>query len=111
MKERQTCVDCRELSPETETNYTLISARFRWRLTRTKDADGKLHVEWRCPSCWLVYKAKRDARGAPPQSTRTVPTVPPPRSGTQLAAPAATNDDDPTLRDDQPAPPPSPRGS
>ncbi len=90
MSDRQTCVDCHELSPETETNYTLIGSRFGWRLTRTKDASGTALVEWRCPSCWRIYKA---ARGETlPGSVRFGD----PPSGTRRAVPPAP-DDDPTL--------------
>jgi hypothetical protein len=59
MRDRQTCVGCGKKSPETETNYTLISAQFGWRLTRYKNADGSLVVEWRCPTCWREYKRNR----------------------------------------------------
>jgi len=57
MHQRQDCVDCRKLSPETETNYTLISARHGWRLRREQLPDGTLVVEWRCPACWREFKA------------------------------------------------------
>ena len=53
------CVDCDVSSPETDTNYTLISARFGWRLTRRFDATGQLVLEWRCPTCWARYKENR----------------------------------------------------
>jgi hypothetical protein len=96
MTERQTCVDCRDLSPETDTNYTLISSRFGWRLTRTTDAAGKLVVEWRCAACWQLYKA---ARGEPvPDSTRFGPSVTQRApSETRSAGPPATLDDNPAL--------------
>jgi hypothetical protein len=55
--ERQTCKDCQKQSPETETDYTLISAQYGWRLTRSKGRDGSLLLEWRCPSCWAKHKA------------------------------------------------------
>jgi hypothetical protein len=58
----QTCVACGKQAPETETNYTLISAQFGWRLTRYKRDDGTLVLEWRCPSCWREFK--RSAPGA-----------------------------------------------
>ena len=50
------CIDCRIESPEVETNYTLISARHGWRLARTADAEGKLVMSWRCPTCWARFK-------------------------------------------------------
>jgi len=59
VRDRQTCVGCGKKSPETETNYTLISAQFGWRLTRYRGADGSLVIEWRCPSCWREYKRAR----------------------------------------------------
>jgi len=77
--DRQTCVDCHKQSPETETDYTLISAQFGWRLTRGKAADGSLVIEWRCPSCWREYKR---ARGAPASAESGASLSPqPPSSG------------------------------
>jgi hypothetical protein len=79
-------VTCGKSAPETETNYTLISAKFGWRLTRYKRTDGTLVLEWRCPNCWREFKRSRGgAEGnstgtgrrssAPPPSD--VPPVPP----------------------------------
>jgi hypothetical protein len=53
---RHHCVDCGVVSPETETNYTLISARYGWRLTRQVDVAGRSQMEWRCPRCWEVFR-------------------------------------------------------
>jgi hypothetical protein len=53
------CVDCGKAPPITETNYTLISARHGWRLTRGADRDGQRVMEWRCPNCWLAYRKKQ----------------------------------------------------
>jgi hypothetical protein len=84
MRDRQTCVGCGKKSPETETNYTLISAQFGWRLTRYKSPDGSLVVEWRCPTCWREYKKSRapsspDAiSGRESQIPPSVPPVPRP---------------------------------
>jgi hypothetical protein len=58
---RQHCVDCGVLSPETETNYTLISARYGWRLTRKVDATGRSQMEWRCPRCWEAFRRAQTA--------------------------------------------------
>ncbi len=55
----QTCVGCAKSAPETDTNYTLISAQFGWRLTRVKRPDGTVTLEWRCPNCWRDYKKTR----------------------------------------------------
>jgi len=97
MRDRQICIGCGKKSPETETNYTLISSRFGWRLTRTNDATGKLVVAWRCASCWRLYKIARGETA--PESTRVGPNVLHPASETRRAVPAATQDDDPTLRE------------
>jgi hypothetical protein len=53
------CVGCGASSPQTETNYTLISSRHGWRLSLRTTPDGKRHSEWRCPSCWSAFRAKR----------------------------------------------------
>ncbi|RYG63990.1 hypothetical protein EON77_20260, partial [bacterium] len=74
MRDREVCVDCRRLSPETETNYTLISAQFGWRLSRTRLPDGTIDVAWRCPSCWTTHKARRRAiEAARPTPSLSVP--------------------------------------
>ena len=53
---RHHCVGCGVVSPETETNYTLISARYGWRLTRKVDVSGRNQLEWRCPRCWEIFR-------------------------------------------------------
>jgi len=68
----QICVGCGKKAPETETNYTLISAQFGWRLTRNKRGDGSLVLEWRCPNCW------RDFKRAKPGAAAASPSAPPP---------------------------------
>jgi hypothetical protein len=78
MRDRQTCVGCGKKSPETETNYTLISAQFGWRLTRYKDDAGNLIVEWRCPTCWREYKRAKAPSIPDVQATR--PSQPPHRA-------------------------------
>jgi hypothetical protein len=99
VRDRQTCVGCGKKSPETETNYTLISAQFGWRLTRFKSPEGNLVVEWRCPTCWREYKRTRpvppgsEPLGRPPSASATGqpssrPSAPPPRpSGPQPLPP------------------------
>ncbi len=56
--ERAICRDCGERAPPTNTNYTLISTNFGWRLTRRDLPDGTKVPEWRCPACWRKYKAQ-----------------------------------------------------
>ncbi|MDB4993374.1 MAG: hypothetical protein JWM74_806 [Myxococcaceae bacterium] len=90
-RSRHECVDCKSLAPPTNTNYTLISASFGWRLTRGVAADGLATMEWRCPSCWEAHK--RAARGSLSGETPTAPHAakPPsevPASGTRRAVDA-----------------------
>jgi hypothetical protein len=94
MNERQTCVDCRARSPETETNYTLIGSKHGWRLTKRRDKHGTVLIEWRCPKCWRAYKA---VNGVPSSSSGEIPAVEAP-SGTRSVAPPS-EDDAPTLVD------------
>jgi hypothetical protein len=91
VRDRQTCVGCGKKSPETETNYTLISAQFGWRLTRYKSADGALIVEWRCPTCWRDFKRARNSGtdeatpsrpSQPPMASQPPPRPSPPRPPT-----------------------------
>jgi hypothetical protein len=77
VRDRQTCVGCGKKSPETETNYTLISAQFGWRLTRYQGPDGSLVVEWRCPSCWRDFKRARTAATSPGSGPGGSPSPPP----------------------------------
>jgi hypothetical protein len=98
MRDRQTCIDCGKQSPETETNYTLISAQFGWRLTRRKTESGDFVVEWRCPDCWRKHKQKQledvPSSGSPERMTPRTPAPrssrpPPPSSARPSKAPAA----------------------
>jgi hypothetical protein len=60
VEHRPTCKDCGAVSPQTETNYSLISQRHRWRLVLFSDESGRRVAEWRCPSCWSLHRdAKR----------------------------------------------------
>jgi len=60
---QQTCVDCKAQSPKTNTNFTLISARFGWRLRRERLPDNRVVIEWRCPGCWQKFKSARASGG------------------------------------------------
>jgi len=92
MRDRQTCVGCGKKSPETETNYTLISAQFGWRLTRYKSADGTLVVEWRCPSCWREYKRARNGPAdGPPGRPASQPPPPLRTTSSNPRAPVASD--------------------
>jgi hypothetical protein len=54
----QVCIGCGARSPEAETNYTLISSRFGWRLHRYKNESGGYVLEWYCPKCWSRRKGE-----------------------------------------------------
>lgn len=71
------CVDCRAKSPVVETEYTLISSRFGWRLTRRTERDGALTLEWRCPACWQRRKAERQLAMTPSEGNATFGYEPP----------------------------------
>lgn len=77
MADAQTCVACGKQAPETETNYTLISAQFGWRLTRYKRDDGTLVLEWRCPNCWREFKRARTPAAPPPGGGAGHSSIPP----------------------------------
>jgi hypothetical protein len=62
----ETCVGCQKQSPVTETDYTLISTNFGWRLTRKVSTEGTLVLEWRCPACWSEYKRSRPEAATEP---------------------------------------------
>jgi hypothetical protein len=94
MRERQTCADCQALSPVTETNYTLIGSKYGWRLTKRRDGNGRLAMEWRCPKCWRVFKAA-GGESIPSSKSGEMAAVEVP-SGTHSVAPPA-EDDSPTL--------------
>ena len=64
------CIDCRGQAPRVETDYTLISSRFGWRLSRRVDTNGNLFVEWRCPKCWARHKQEQTIATPPPSQRR-----------------------------------------
>jgi hypothetical protein len=61
---RNQCVVCGTRSPPTDTNYTLISARFGWRLARGIDGEGNRVMQWHCPTCWAKVKAAGEQTGS-----------------------------------------------
>src|SRR5258708_30871392 len=86
--DRETCADCGKEAPQTETNYTLISAQFGWRLTRSTDASGGVLVEWRGPGCWGGVKKRRP--GALTSNGVAAPAPPPPPPGPSSAPPPSS---------------------
>ena len=69
MSQRPTCIECGASAPDTNTNYTLISTSFGWRLTRRVLPDGAVNVEWRCTTCWRKQKARPAASVVAPASS------------------------------------------
>jgi hypothetical protein len=96
-------VTCGKRAPETETNYTLISAQFGWRLTRFKGPDGSIVLEWRCPTCWREFKRMRTTAGPQPDASARAPAShsswPPAADGSASASatPPATSGAPPTV--------------
>lgn len=60
----ESCVGCGCPKPQTQTNYTLISARYGWRLIGQRQPDGTKVLEWRCPECWMRHRAEESTRNA-----------------------------------------------
>jgi hypothetical protein len=63
------CEDCGTNAPASDTNYTVVTSRYGWRLTRvslvSEQGDPPVHaVQWRCPSCWQRYQGRAVARAA-----------------------------------------------
>jgi len=53
---RQVCGACGIESPQTQTNYTLMSSRFGWRLSLEILPNGRRNAVWRCPKCWREFR-------------------------------------------------------
>ncbi len=88
MKNTYECCDCRARSPDVETEYTLISSRFGWRLTRRIARDGALSLEWRCPGCWGRYKQAQSILTTPSDG---MPAYVPPEDAT-IGPPSSERD-------------------
>lgn len=54
------CAECGCRSPATDTDYTLISARFGWRLSLREGPTGRRIPVWHCPECWTKLKKRSD---------------------------------------------------
>jgi hypothetical protein len=57
-EDRNHCVDCGAEAPQTNTDYTLISTRYGWRLMPRVQADGSRVLEWRCKTCWAKHRER-----------------------------------------------------
>jgi hypothetical protein len=90
MPERPTCEGCGANAPETNTDYTLISRSFGWRLTRRKLATGAVVVEWRCAACWKKYKGERVVVPATLQDAPSTESAARPRSPASSSLPPSS---------------------
>jgi hypothetical protein len=70
---QKSCADCGAVTPDEVGDYTLISARFGWRLARETDSSGCLRLSWRCPSCWERRKASSAGTADGPATPVTTP--------------------------------------
>lgn len=61
LDKQQVCSLCRAVSPVTQTNYTLISSKYQWRMEVISGADGQKEPRWYCPDCWQKLKQIRGA--------------------------------------------------
>ena len=54
------CIDCSAPAPETaQSDSTLISTRYGWRLSLNKSLDGTRVPIWRCPACWAAFRGRQ----------------------------------------------------
>jgi hypothetical protein len=104
MRDRQNCIGCGKLSPETETNYTLISAQFGWRLAKRQGPAGEFIVEWRCAECWREHKKKTTTSG----DEAPLATVAKPGSGDRARATPPSSRDAEGVRSSRPPRPRTP---
>jgi hypothetical protein len=95
------CIDCRTISPKTESLYELGAEG--WRATR--GVDGA-HFEWRCPACWIVFKEAMGDAVASSACFRAAPAIEQPISGDTAewtqSGERPTHAEDDTLPDNRP---------
>jgi hypothetical protein len=63
--DRYVCVDCGIPSPPATSPYALISPLHGWRLVRKRSATSDFDVDWRCGTCWELYRARAAGQRAP----------------------------------------------
>ncbi|HMI85987.1 MAG TPA: hypothetical protein VK550_17945 [Polyangiaceae bacterium] len=73
----EVCIGCGIHAPKTDTNYTLISPKFGWRLSRRAGPQGTFIVEWRCADCWSKHKEKQGEGSRQPGAARRSRRPPP----------------------------------
>jgi hypothetical protein len=53
------CSDCASLSPPGVSEYTLISSRFGWRVTKATTSLGTPVLRWHCASCFAKRRSMK----------------------------------------------------
>jgi hypothetical protein len=74
--ERNKCSGCSKLSPEVDSEFTLVSPAVGWRISRTQLTDGSYSIAWRCPECWKRHRESKmttKVDAAPSTSTKPGP--------------------------------------
>jgi DNA-directed RNA polymerase subunit RPC12/RpoP len=56
------CGQCGAKAPPVDSGFTLIGARFGWRLLKVARSDGTLGAVWNCPECWSETKRESERR-------------------------------------------------
>ncbi len=72
--DRNKCVGCAKLSPEVESEFTLVGPQVGWRISRTQSDDGLYVIEWRCPDCWKRF---REQKASPSKGAGVFGSMPP----------------------------------
>lgn len=58
---QQSCCVCHDVSPITNTNYTLISPKHQWRMELRANEQGEREPYWYCPTCWQRLREQRNS--------------------------------------------------
>jgi hypothetical protein len=102
MVENKTCAACGRAPPLVDNHYVLFSAKFGWRVSKHRQSDGLVHLDWICPECWKARKgatygtpmafvtpalgeARTSPTDRPPEPRKT--SAPPPRKSPSSRAP------------------------
>jgi hypothetical protein len=92
MLQSEACATCGKKPPTVDTNYTLFSSKFGWRLSKQRNADGTVHIDWLCPDCWKAHKSGsvRAAVPAPMASDKDEASASSTRPAARRAIPPAS---------------------
>ena len=62
MSEGHVCGQCGVRAPRVDSPFTLISAKYGWRLHKVSQPDGAAGTVWNCPDCWRAAKRESERR-------------------------------------------------